>query len=174
MPLSLYQASVPMFAQTLAALSNEIDKASVHYAEQGLDTGDLMDLRLAPDMMSFAQQIQQACHHSTLVVARLAQVDQPLLGDTDTSLDACKARIAASLAFFDGITPAQMDGAESRRAEIQIRVGPVAFEGQDLLLHFSIPQTLFHATTAHGLLRNAGVDVMKVDFLGDAFSRKIH
>ena len=66
-----------------------------------------------------------------------------------------------------------MEGSEDRRTEIQIRIGPVAFRGQDLLLHFSIPQVQFHATTAYDIVRHAGVEVMKVDFLGDAFSRKL-
>jgi hypothetical protein len=72
-----------------------------------------------------------------------------------------------------GVTPDQMEGSETRRAEIQIRIGPVAFPGQDLLLHFTIPQVLFHTTTAYDIVRHAGTALAKVDFLGDAFSRKI-
>lgn len=173
MPLSMYQASVPLFTQTLAALSNVLDKGAAHYADNGLDVADLVSMRLAPDMMTLAQQVQQACHHSVVAVSRFAQIDQPDLGDTDIDMDGMKARIAASLAFMAAVTPEQMEGSETRRAQIQIRIGPVAFPGQDLLLHFAIPQVLFHATTAYDILRHAGTELAKVDFLGDAFSRKI-
>lgn len=173
MPLSMYQASVPLFTQTLSAMSHVLDKAVAHYADKGLDTADLVQMALAPDMMTLAQQVQQACHHSVVGVARFTETAEPNLGDTDTDIDGMQARIAASLAFMAAVTPDQMEGSETRRAQIQIRIGPVAFAGQDLLLHFTIPQVLFHATTAYDIVRHAGVELAKVDFLGDAFSRKV-
>lgn len=173
MPLSMYQASVPLFSQTLSAMSNVLDKGVAHYAANNLNIDDLVGMALAPDMMTLAQQVQQACHHSVVAVARFTDTTEPDLGATDTDIDGMKARIATSLEFMAGVTPEQMEGSETRRAQIQIRVGPVAFPGQDLLLHFTIPQVLFHATTAYDIVRHAGVELAKVDFLGDAFSRKI-
>lgn len=173
MPLTMHQASVPVFNQTLAALSKVLDKAAAHCATSGQNFTELAQRRLAPDMMTLAQQVQQACHHATLVVARCAETEQPVFGDTDTDLNGMKNRLARSLEFLDGISPESMEGSEERRAEIQIRIGPLAFKGQDLLLHFAIPQVLFHATTAYDIIRHAGVEVMKVDFLGAAFGRKI-
>jgi uncharacterized protein len=35
-----------------------------------------------------------------------------------------------------------------------------------LLLTFSVPQFFFHVTTAYDILRHAGVDLAKKDFLG--------
>lgn len=173
MPLSMYQASVPLFTQTLSAMSNVLDKGVAHYAANNLNIDDLVGMALAPDMMTLAQQVQQACHHSVVAVARFTETTEPDLGPTDTDIVGMKARIAASLEFMAGVTPDQMEGSETRRAEIQIRVGPVAFPGQDLLLHFTIPQVLFHATTAYDIVRHAGADLAKMDFLGDAFTRKI-
>ena len=173
MPLSMYQASVPLFTQTLSGMSNVLDKGVAHYAANGLNIDDLIRMALAPDMMTLAQQVQMACHHSVTAVARFTETTEPDLGATDTGIDGMQARIAAALAFMAGVTPDQMEGSETRRAEIQIRIGPVAFPGQDLLLHFTIPQVLFHATTAYDIVGHAGVELAKVDFLGDAFSRKI-
>jgi hypothetical protein len=173
MPLSMYQASVPLFTQTLSGMSTVLNKGVAHYADKGLDIADLVQMSLAPEMMTLAQQVEMACHHSVVAVSRFADIDQPDLGDTDTDMNGMQARIAAALAFMAGVTPDQMEGSETRRAEIQIRIGPVAFPGQDLLLHFTIPQVLFHATTAYDIVRHAGTGLAKVDFLGDAFSRKI-
>ena len=40
------------------------------------------------------------------------------------------------------------------------------FTGRSLLLTFSVPQLLFHVTTPYDILRHAGVDLAKKDFLG--------
>lgn len=173
MPLSMYQASVPVFTQTLSALSNVLDKAEAHCNENDIDPAGLVASRLAPDMFTLAEQVQRACHQSTVAVARFADVDQPDMSATFDSLAGLRAQLDAALEFMAGVTPEQMEGSETRRAEIQIRIGPVAFTGQDLLLHYAIPQVLFHATTAYGLVRHAGVEVGKQDFLGDAFGRRI-
>jgi len=173
MPLTMHQASVPVFIQTLAALSNVLDKAVAHCAATGQDAGALIDARLAPDMMTLAEQVKQTCHHATVFVARACDIQEPDLGETDTSFEAMKARIATSLNFISAVAPEAIDGSEGRRAEIQIRIGPVAFKTEDLLLHFTIPQVLFHATTAYDIVRQAGVELAKVDFLGDCFSRKV-
>ena len=41
-----------------------------------------------------------------------------------------------------------------------------SFAGRSLLLSFSVPQFFFHVTTAYDILRHAGVDLAKKDFLG--------
>ena len=84
-----------------------------------------------------------------------------------------KVRIATAIEFVSSVSPESMEGSEGRRAQIQIRIGPVAFKTEDLLLRFTIPQVLLHATTAYDIIRQAGVDLMKVDFLGTCFERKI-
>ena len=63
------------------------------------------------------------------------------------------------------------EGSESKELEIMVRVGPLQFIGEDFLFHFAIPQFLFHTTTAYDIIRHAGVEVMKRDFLGDAANR---
>jgi hypothetical protein len=42
----------------------------------------------------------------------------------------------------------------------------MTMKGQQFISNFSLPQFYFHATIAHGLLRHAGVEVGKRDFLG--------
>ena len=38
--------------------------------------------------------------------------------------------------------------------------------GADYLLHFALPNFYFHLTTAYDILRSAGVEIGKRDFLG--------
>ena len=57
MSISMHEASVPLFTQTLSALSNVLDKAVSQFEGEGKDIGTLIDLRLASDMMTLAQQL---------------------------------------------------------------------------------------------------------------------
>ena len=50
------------------------------------------------------------------------------------------------------------DGSMTRRDLIQV--------GACSLLGLSLPQFFFHLTTAYDILRHAGVDIAKKDFLG--------
>ena len=60
MSLSMYQASVPAFLQTLNNLSAILDKAEVYAGKRKIDPEVLLNYRLAPDMFPFVRQIQIA------------------------------------------------------------------------------------------------------------------
>jgi hypothetical protein len=42
----------------------------------------------------------------------------------------------------------------------------VKLTGNDYLLRFALPNFYFHVTTAYDILRHAGVELGKVDFIG--------
>jgi len=42
----------------------------------------------------------------------------------------------------------------------------MSFEGQTYLLHYGLPNFYFHLTTAYAILRHAGVELGKRDFIG--------
>ncbi len=60
MPLSMYHASVPVFQRMLTALSAILAKAAAHAEAQGIDPAELIQARLAPDMIPLSGQIQIA------------------------------------------------------------------------------------------------------------------
>ena len=61
----------------------------------------------------------------------------------------------------------QIDGSETREITIPTRSGdPLKFDGESYLKHFVLPNSFFHMTTAYALLRHAGVEVGKGDYLG--------
>jgi hypothetical protein len=173
MPLSMYDVSVPLFVQTLKGLDGVLDKAAAHYEANGTDFSGLVSSRFAPDMFTFAEQIQRACHHSTLAVSRYTQTEQPDVAQAHDSLAAFKAQIATALSYLESVKPDQFEGSEDREAKFAVRIGEISFTGRDMLIHFSIPQVMFHATTAYDLIRHAGVEVGKQDFLHDAFTRRL-
>ena len=47
--------------------------------------------------------------------------------------------------------------------------GERKYAGQGLLLNHSLPNFYFHCTTAYDLLRHAGLDLVKKDFVGTPY-----
>ena len=166
MSLSMYQASVPVFVKTLGNLSGILDKAAAFAAAKKIDHSVLLGYRLAPDMLSFARQVQIATDHARGAPARLAGVEVPAIEMKEANLDELKARIDKTVAFINTLTPAQVDGSENR--EVSFKAGPsmVSFKGQPYLVHYALPNFFFHVTTAYAILRHCGVDIGKKDYIG--------
>ena len=61
MTISMYQASVPRFANILSNLSNILDKAQAHADAKKIDGTVLTGFRMYPDMLPMTTQVQIAC-----------------------------------------------------------------------------------------------------------------
>ena len=166
-PISMYNASAPVFKQLLTALQVILDKAESHLANHPVNATALLQASLFPDMFNFTRQVQIATDFAKGVVARLAGVEVPAYEDNETSFSELKTRIEKTLLFIASIKPEQINGSESK--EIVTRPGTPKekrFNGQDYLLHYGIPQFFFHVTTAYDILRNQGVEIGKRDYMG--------
>jgi hypothetical protein len=166
MALSMYQASVPVFRRALTNLSAILDKGAASAAQRKIDFSVLLNMRLAPDMFPLVRQVQGASDNAKGAAARLAAIDPPKFPDTETTHEELKARVARTLDFLASLQPAQIDGSEQREITLLLGTGPITFTGQDYLLNFALPNFFFHVTTAYDILRHAGVEIGKRDFLG--------
>jgi hypothetical protein len=166
MSVSTYQASVPVFQQTLTALSNILKKAAAHAEAKKIDPSIFINARLAPDMYALARQVQIASDQAKGASARLAGVDIPSFADTETTFDELQARIAKTLDFIKSLKPAQFEGAATRNVTLKVGGQDMTFPGATYLFHFVYPNFYFHAATAYDILRHHGVDVGKRDFIG--------
>jgi uncharacterized protein len=166
MSVSMHTASVPVFTRMLGNMLKWLDKAEAHAQARKFDPNNYLALRLAPDMLPFVKQIQIASDGAKGCVARLAGQDVPKWDDTEVTLDELRARIRRTLDYVQSVPAEQVDGSEQREIVLAMRQGEVRFSGQDYLLHFVLPNFYFHATTAYALLRHAGVELGKRDYLG--------
>lgn len=164
----MYQASVPVFDKMLTALDKIIDKTIAHADESGIEHEAYLRSRLFPDMYTFITQVQIAADHAKGGSARLAEVEVPSYEDNETTFAELKERIAKTLAFIREIDPAKFDGAEGRTVTLVRRAGPLELEGAEYLFERALPNFYFHVTTAYALLRRAGIEIGKRDFLGTA------
>ena len=167
MALSMHQASVPVLAQMLKALSNVLDKGAAHAREKGIDPAELFNARLAADMFPLVRQVQIASDNAKGIAARLAGRDLPRYEDTEATFDELKARIAKTVAFIESIPAAEIDGSEERQIVLKTGGQERTFAGHRYLMHQGLPNFFFHVTTAYDILRHNGVPLGKQDYLGN-------
>jgi hypothetical protein len=166
MSISLYKASVPVFSQFLVALSGVLDKAAAFAEAKKVDPTVLTGMRLAPDMHPLAWQVRTTTNHAARACAMLAGVPLPEPGDGQATVPELKERIARTVDFVNSLKPGQIDGQEEKEIVLKLGANEFKFTGLAFLLNFSLPNFYFHAATAYDILRHAGVELGKRDFLG--------
>jgi hypothetical protein len=166
MQASMYEFSVPVFVKTLGNLSAILGKGAAHAEQKKFDPAVLLAMRLAPDMFPLTMQVRIACDFAKGAAARLAGEEPPKWEDSETTIGELQARIARTIEFVQGFDPARFDGAETRKVTLTIRGEPVEYAGLAYLAHVVLPNFFFHVTTAYDILRHAGVDLGKRDFIG--------
>lgn len=166
MTISMYSASVPVFRQMLGNMLQWLDKAEAHALARKFDAANYLGLRLAPDMLGFVTQVQIACDGAKRGVARLTGVEAPVHADDEKTIDQLRDRIRSTLAFIESVPAEKFAGSETRAIEVpQRNRDPLKFDGEGFLKHFALPNFFFHVTTAYALLRHAGVELGKKDYL---------
>jgi hypothetical protein len=163
----MHSASAPIFLRTFSAMLVWLDKAQAHAEARKFDPNNYLTLRLAPDMLPFPRQIQIATDGVKGCMARLAGQEVPKWDDTEATLDDLRARIRKAMAYVESFSAAQIDGTEDKEIVLPMRSGdPLRFTGEGYLKHFVLPNLYFHASMTYALLRQAGVEIGKRDFLG--------
>lgn len=168
MSLSLYDTSIAVYVRMLQNLSHLLDKAETHAAEGNIPQATLTEAGLGHGMFPLARQIQLASDAAKGGGARLAGVEAPAMPDTETTFEELKGRIAKTIAFLETLKRDQVDGQEGRQIVLTFPGRSMEFTGQTFLLTFSLPNFLFHVTTAYAILRSQGVPLGKMDFLAGA------
>lgn len=168
MSLSMYHASVPGFLRMLGNLSAILHKAEAYAAERKIEPGVLVNARLAPDMLPLVRQVQIATDGVKGCGARLAGIEIPSYADTESTFAELQERIAKTQAFLQGIDAAQFEGCEGKEITLKFPGVEMKFAGRDYLLGFVLPNFYFHVTTAYAILRHNGLQIGKMDYLGQA------
>jgi hypothetical protein len=167
MSLTMYSASAPVFTRILGNMLNWLDRAEAHALARKFDPNNYLGLRLAPDMLPLARQVQIASDGAKGCMSRLAGAEIPKWEDNEATLDELRARIRKTLDHVRSFSPSQIDGSDERPISVPMRSGDaLQFTGESFLKHYALPNFFFHATTTYALLRHAGVELGKADFLG--------
>lgn len=166
MSISMYQVAVPVFVRALTNLQHVLKLGEAHAKEKNVEGSVLLQTRLIADMLPLVKQVQIATDMAKNGAARLAGVEPLKFEDNETSFEELHARIERAIDYIKSFKPEQIDGSETRAITLKTRNGETHFEGQAYLLHYVLPNLFFHCTTAYNILREAGTNIGKMDFIG--------
>ena len=167
MAIALYDLSVANYLQTLEAVAGFLEKGRAHFDTNHVDLDEIVETRLAPDMLPLRFQLQSVAHHSLGAIEGVkAGLFQPPPQAPAYDYGGLQKLVAEAREALQKLTPAEVNALEGKDVVFQIRDFKMPFTAEGFLLSFSLPNFYFHATTAYDILRMKGVPVGKRDFMG--------
>lgn len=166
MSLSVHESSVPVIIRALTALSGVLAKGQAHAEAKGTDEANYLTMRLVPDMLPLSSQVRIACDVPRRGIVRMAGGEPAPMEDKEGSFADLQARIADTIAVLEAVTPESLEGAEDRTILLPSPRGEMTFTGRDFLFNFVLANLHFHCTMTYALLRSAGVELGKADYMG--------
>ncbi|MDZ3830327.1 MAG: DUF1993 domain-containing protein [Sphingopyxis sp.] len=162
----LYDQTISAYAPALRALSTELGKAAAW--AQTNDIGELQfaAARLAPDMYPLSSQVRFTCLQALQPLARLADMAVPEFPDDASDFAGMQAQIAGTLAFLDGVAPAELGDDGDRAVGFTLPNG-MAFDmtAASYVRDWANPQFYFHRVAAYAVMRHMGVPLGKADYV---------
>ncbi len=158
--------TITQFAKMLGNLGRWLEKGRAHAEQKKFAPDVLVQSRLAPDQYALVQQVQSACDAAKYAAAYLSGQKAPSHPDTEKTLDELQARIKTCVQYLESVKPSQYAGAAEQK------VAPAWLQGKwfhapDYLRQVAVPNFYFHVTTAYAILRHNGVELGKMDYIGD-------
>lgn len=167
MTFSLFDATVVNYLQMLGAVGGFLEKSLTHFRAHGLDPAEVVETRLAPDMLPLRFQIVSVAHHSRgAMEAARNGLFVPSAGKPDLDYAALQALVAEARDELSALTPQAVNALIGRDVTFKLGDRALPFTAEGFLMSFSMPNFFFHATTAYDILRHKGAPLGKRDFMG--------
>jgi len=166
MAITLYDLTIPVFLRGLGVMSALLEKGRTHAEGAGLDPAELVEARLAPDMLSLAGQIQRASDTAKFTVVRVGGVENVRFADEEKTFADLQDRLSRTRDFLDAVPRSALNDQEGATIEANIGRDPVRIAAVDYVQKFAVPNFYFHVTTAYDILRSRGVLLSKKDYIG--------
>jgi len=167
MAISLYDASITSYLQTLDAVTGFLAKGFAHCREHGIDLDEIVEARIFPDMQPFRFQIQSVVFHSLGAIEAIKSGVLNLPGERPShDYVALQHLVADASTALRQLSPGEINDREGADVVFRVRGTERVFTAEGFLMSFSLPNFHFHATTAYNILRSKGVPVGKLDYIG--------
>jgi uncharacterized protein len=166
--ISLTELLIPTYKQMIKHLSAWLDKA-------GDKANELLAQRLAPDMHPLDTQVRYVCQQSKEAVCRLQGKEIPPLRSADSpgTVEDAKALLQETLTFLEALDPNALDDPAVSERTITLELpGGMTFDmtAVQFARDWALPQFYFHMVVAYSILRNAGVELGKADYVPHMFA----
>ncbi len=169
MSCSLYSAIIPSWVRILNAGLGWLEKAEEFAKEKGISEEELLNARLIDDMLPLAYQVKSMKVHSKGAIEGLRAGEfSPDMTPPPSTLADLKAMLSDAISFVQALDASEIDAMMGKNMAFTVpQAGKrLDFTAEDFLFSFSQANFYFHAVTAYDVLRNLGVPVGKIDFLG--------
>jgi uncharacterized protein len=166
MSSGLHDASIAVFARYLDRLLALVDAADDHTRSRGLDASQLVNARLASDMLPFETQIRIAANFALRASFPLAGRAVPPDAAFPVTFDGLRLHVARVKELLNDLQASEFLGGESRVIESKAGDALVSLAAPEFLLQFALPNFFFHLSMAYAILRANGVALGKAQFDG--------
>ncbi|KAK1625045.1 hypothetical protein BDP81DRAFT_452988 [Colletotrichum phormii] len=167
MTYTLYDASVPLLLAGLNSLLTIVAKAEAYATEKSIDPKEILDWKLADDMLPFSFQYFVAADCAIKIVARVQGTEPEALGRDFASLGDLRQRVEHALAIVKAADPKTFEARTDALVPLGLGFGKgeMQIKARDYLVAYGMPNFFFHISTAYGILRSKGVQLGKGDYL---------
>src|SRR3954462_4670203 len=114
MSFGMWDASVPVFVNSLTNMRGWLGKAAQEKAE-----AMLMEARLAPDMRPLPAQYPMASDSAKNALARLTGTEAPAMPDTEQSFAGLRDRCDKTIAYLNGFAANALNGSKQREVVLK-------------------------------------------------------
>ena len=177
--MKLQDALAPTYLQMLQALSAWLGKAEAQRPDGAAEA--LLSARLAPDMFPLSTQVRFACVQAQEGVFRIQ--GQPFPASIKVLLDEgrnaaeypgsiadARARIDETVAVVNAAGLEAIDVDPATPIAHDLPMGMIFdLTAEQYARDWALPQFYFHVMIAYAILRNAGVELGKVDYVTHMF-----
>ncbi|NDK09669.1 DUF1993 domain-containing protein [Candidatus Gracilibacteria bacterium] len=161
-----YEIAVTHTTSRLKALDLFLKAMKKQAHKKGMTDAEVLALKLAPDMLDFAKQIQIATDNAKACIMRLTQKEAMTLEDNETTIDELLTRVEKTINYVNSATPDDFIGAQERNIEMDY-FKDMHFTSAGYMMGFYLPNLYFHTTTAYNICRNHGFEIGKKEYIGE-------
>lgn len=161
----MYAQTIAQFRKMLVNLDAILTKAETYAETKKFDVNVLATARLAPDMMPMTKQIQSCCDAAKFSAAYLTGKTPPSHEDNETTWPELHERLKKVINYLEGFREEDFKNAATIKVSPKWAKG-AWLPGEEYLAEVGVPNFYFHVNIAYAILREAGVDIGKMDYLG--------
>jgi len=169
MSLSLYDISVPNYLQMLGSTIGVLSKSAEHAEQNALDLDDLLVAKLHSDMLPLRFQLVSVVHHSLGAIKGMKEglFMPPSAMMLDASYDDMQILLNDASKEIESMTKDEINALSGKAMLFKMGGFELPFTAEDFIQSFSLPNFYFHVTTTYDILRKEGIELGKLDFLGN-------
>lgn len=164
--IGLHDLSVPVFARYIDRLDGIVARTAAHASERDLSEAQLLQSRLAPDMLPFEAQVRIAARFPLRALGPLIQRLLVVDFAEAATFAVLREDVAIVRAVLASIEPTDLDGREDEIVSDRAGLADIALPAARFVIDYALPNMLFHLSTAYAIARWEGVPLGKADFDG--------